>query len=589
MKGISDGKNSKRLSFGHAAKMALHMLKDNLFRAVLTVLLLSACCAAVGMSLAAYGQDTKGVQIEVFRTYEGSTVALSRFNWFGFNGSVEVRPSVMLGLSMGDVSDLEERFSERAARLYLTGDPMVLDNENYHGLRSDAQLFQQHWFYGDYDRHAAAVRNNEVYSGADKPDYTEEYLQKYPAETDIHYPYPDMTTRTYFGYCVLPETDLSGLGCTLLGGELPEADNEVAINNCMLEEFILHDYYLYEDVEAGEIVLLYYKIPIGSQSTYEVVDGISWILNVDDAPSIDPARVQEVNSAEDMLGKRIAVVDREQGYRLMTVTGVVDTGCNAAVHEEITAGTGDRAYFGLEDKLFVSEAWAEKYCPDGCSAAIFPRPTEDEEIWNYLELMQYGLDVAYWHRCNFSQQIMNLFSDSHVFDKEGAYAEAGDPFAIGGELDLLSQTFERERIGWNALYVGGGGLILAAAGVLLCANLISSSVEKNRYALGVLKALGARNADIFLIYLLQCLLLSILIFVFGTCGCAAFIYAYYMPIVENIRIISVRALHVIVMALFAFVVPTAVGALSVRSVLRGSPIDITLSRKERKELKKGGK
>ena len=588
MKGISDGKNSKRLSFGHAAKMALHMLKDNLFRAVLTVLLLSACCAAVGMSLAAYGQDTKGVQIEVFRTYEGSTVALSRFNWFGFNGSVGVRSNSMLGLSMEDVSDLEERFSERAARLYLTGDPMVLDNENYHGLRSDAQLFQQHWFYGDYDRHAAAVRNNEVYSGADKPDYTEEYLQKYPAETDIHYPYPDMTTRTYFGYCVLPETDLSGLGCTLLGGELPEADNEVAINNCMLEEFILHDYYLYEDVEAGEIVLLYYKIPIGSQSTYEVVDGISWILNVDDAPSIDPARVQEVNSAEDMLGKRIAVVDREQGYRLMTVTGVVDTGCNAAVHEEITAGTGDRAYFGLEDKLFVSEAWAEKYCPDGCSAAIFPRPTEDEEIWNYLELMQYGLDVAYRNHA-LGASLSGDASDYVESMRAAAYAEAGDPIAIGGEDALLKQTSLREQLYLLSYIVGGAGAVLAVLGVLLCANLISSSVEKNRYALGVLKALGARNADIQLIYLLQCLLLGVFIFVLGTAGVTAFLYWVVDLTVAGIRLISVRALHVIVMALFAFVVPTAVGALSVRSVLRGSPIDITLSRKERKELKKGGK
>ena len=588
MKGISDGKNSKRLSFGHAAKMALHMLKDNLFRAVLTVLLLSVCCAAVGMSLAAYGQDTKGVQIEVFRTYEGSTVALSRFNWFGFNGSVGVRSNSMLGLSMEDVSDLEERFSERAARLYLTGDPMVLDNENYHGLRSDAQLFQQHWFYGDYDRHAAAVRNNEVYSGADKPDYTEEYLQKYPAETDIHYPYPDMTTRTYFGYCVLPETDLSGLGCTLLGGELPEADNEVAINNCMLEEFILHDYYLYEDVEAGEIVLLYYKIPIGSQSTYEVVDGISWILNVDDAPSIDPARVQEVNSAEDMLGKRIAVVDREQGYRLMTVTGVVDTGCNAAVHEEITAGTGDRAYFGLEDKLFVSEAWAEKYCPGGCNAAIFPRPTEDEEIWNYLELMQYGLDVAYRNHA-LGASLSGDASDYVESMRAAAYAEAGDPIAIGGEDALLKQTSLREQLYLLSYIVGGAGAVLAVLGVLLCANLISSSVEKNRYALGVLKALGARNADIQLIYLLQCLLLGVFIFVLGTAGVTAFLYWVVDLTVAGIRLISVRALHVIVMALFAFVVPTAVGALSVRSVLRGSPIDITLSRKERKELKKGGK
>ena len=575
-----------KLSLRHAARLSLHMLKDNLFRAVLTVLLLSVCCAAAGLSLAAYGQDTKGVQIEVFRTYEGNTVALSRFNWFGLNGSVSTRPQDMLGLSMEDVSDLEERFSEKAARFYVSPANQIAErNENYQGLRFEVGFFQQHWFYGDHDRHAAAVRSNEIYSGADGPAYMEEYLQKYPQETDIHYPYPDATAVTYFGYCVLPETDLSGFGCKLLAGALPEAADEIAINNCMLEEFILHGYYLYEDVAAGEPVMTAVAGGGGVQSVYDGGSGASLILNVDEIPSIDPARVQEVNSAEDMIGKRIAVVDRDQRYRLMTVTGVVDTGCNAAVHGKAISGLGDRAYFGLEDKLFVSEAWAEKYCPDGCNAAIFPRPTEDDEIWNLLDLMQYGLDVAYRYHCNWRYRIESLFDDFALMDSEGAYAEAGDPFAVGGEYDLLWQTFERESIQWNALYVGGGGLILAAVGVLLCFNLISSSVEKNRYALGVLKALGARNADIFLVCLLQCLLLGILIFVLGTCGCAAYIYAVYAPIVENIRMISVRALHIIVMALFAFVVPLAAGALTVRSVLRGSPVDITLSRRERKEKK----
>ena len=582
-------REKQRLSFGHAVKMALHMLKDNLFRAVLTVLLLSVCCAAVGMSLAAYGQDTKGVQIEVFRTYEGSTVALSRFNWFGFNGGVDVSSHSMLGLSTGDVRTLEERFSEKAAKLYRAGGSQVMDNENYNGIDYDLGFFQQHWFYGDYDRHAAAVRSNEISLGEDVPSYMEEYLQKYPLETDIHYPFLDVSSTPFSGYCVFPEaTAMSEFGLTLLAGELPEEADEVAINNCLLEEFILHDYYLYEDVEAGEIITVTYRTPIGSQSSYDVYAGMGEVLNLDEIPSIDPARVQEVNSAEDMIGKRIAVVDREQGYRLMTVTGVVDTGCNAVVHEEITSGLGDRAHFGLEDKLFVSEAWAEKYCPDGCNAAVFPRPTEDEEIWNYLDLMQYGLDVAYRNHA-LGASLLGDDIDYVESMRAAAYAEAGDPIAIAGERDLLRQTSLREQLYLLSYIVGGAGAVLAVLGVLLCANLISSSVEKNRYALGVLKALGARNADIQLIYLLQCLLLGVFIFVLGMAGVTVFLDLVFDLTVAGIRLISVRALHVIVMALFAFVVPTAVGALSVRSVLRGSPIDITLSRKERRELKKGGK
>ena len=59
----------------------------------------------------------------------------------------------------------------------------------------------------------------------------------------------------------------------------------------------------------------------------------------------------------------------------------------------------------------------------------------------------------------------------------------------------------------------------------------------------------------------------------------------------SVRIIRIGALQIAAALLFGVGVPTAAGALTVRSVLRGSPVDITLSRKERKEKKskKGGK
>lgn len=71
-----------KLSFRHAAGLSLHLLMDNFFRAVITVVLLGVCCAAFGVCICAYGHDYMGTQAEIFRAYEANTVALSRFCFF---------------------------------------------------------------------------------------------------------------------------------------------------------------------------------------------------------------------------------------------------------------------------------------------------------------------------------------------------------------------------------------------------------------------------------------------------------------------------------------------------------------------------
>lgn len=227
--------------------------------------------------------------------------------------------------------------------------------------------------------------------------------------------------------------------------------------------------------------------------------------------------------------------------------------------------------------------------PTGCSAALFPRPTDEEGILRYVEFIQPVLDAA---------DRMNVFSPS--FSSEGAMTEGdadgelGDPILIAGEDGLLRQTVMRGEMELYSLIFGGGGAVLTVLGVLLCVNLISSSIEKNRYDFGVLNALGARNADIYKICLLQCGLLGLCIAALGLGGLAGFICGLLgqRVVADGVRIISIGALQIAAALLFGVAVPAAAGALTVRSVLRGSPIDITLSRRERranKQIKKRGK
>ena len=578
----------RSLSWKHAAGLSLHLLKDNLFRAVLTVLLLAMCCAAFGVCICAYGHNYMRTQAEIFRAYEANTVALSRFRFFR-GGSVGANDR--MGLQTQDVARLEETFGGKAALVYHAPQTAASGEEEYRGPADyDYGVFQEKWFYGDYDRRAAAIRSTECASEEELPTYDEEYFANYPEDGAAHYLTRDSNVVAA-AYCYLPEESLEEFGCTLLAGEMPQDVDEIAINACRLAEFLLHDYYLYEDVAAGEPVSYRILTPIGSRLSLDVGKSRSLVLNIDEIPSIDPGKVQPIDGAEDMIGKKLALLggaENDPGYRLVTVTGVVDTGCSDRYYHEYTLSeTGDRTYFELHDKIFVGEGWVEEYAPAGCSAALFPRPTDKEGILRYVEFIQPVLDAA---------DRMNVFRPS--LSSEGAMTEGdadeklGDPILIAGENDLLRQTVMRGEMDLYTLIFGGGGAVLTVLGVLLCVNLISSSIERNRYDFGVLKALGARNADIYKICLLQCVLLGLCIAALGLGGLAGIIYGWmgHWAMAGSVRIIRIGALQIAAALLFGVGVPVAAGALTVRSVLRGSPVDITLSRRERKEKKskKGG-
>lgn len=402
-----------------------------------------------------------------------------------------------MGLQTQDVAQLEETFGGKAALIFHEPNPSL--PEEYLGPTDyNYGVFQQKWFYGDYDRKAAAIRSTEAAAFDELPTYDEEYFANYPEGDAAHYLTRDNNLIAE-AYCYLPEERLEEFGCTLLAGEMPQDADEIAINACRLAEFVLHDYYLYEDIAAGEPVSCRIQMPIGSQLSLDVGRSRSTVLNIDEIPSIDPGKVQPIDRAEDMIGKQLALLggtENDPGYRLVTVTGVVDTGCSDAYYRDHTQSSGNdyRSWFELHDKIFVGEGWMEEYAPTGCSAALFPRPTDEEGILRYVEFNQPVLDAA--DRADLFRPTLSSEGASPD-DPMGVLEEFNVPILIALEGGLLMQTKARDEIQLLTLIVGGVGAVLTVLGVLLCVNLISSSIEKNRYDFGVLKALGARNADIY--------------------------------------------------------------------------------------------
>ena len=131
----------RSLSWKHAAGLSLHLLMDNFFRAIITVVLLGVCCAAFGVCICAYGHDYMGTQAEIFRTYEANTVALSRFRLF--NGGA-ISANDCMGLQTQDVAQLEETFGGRAALVYHAPSSAASSGEEYLGPADyDYGVFQE--------------------------------------------------------------------------------------------------------------------------------------------------------------------------------------------------------------------------------------------------------------------------------------------------------------------------------------------------------------------------------------------------------------------------------------------------------------
>ena len=115
-----------------------------------------------------------------------------------------------------DVAQLEETFGGRAALVYHAPQTAASGEEEYLGPADyDYGVFQEKWFYGDYDRKAAAIRSTECASEEELPTYDEEYFANYPEDSAAHYLIRDSNVLAE-AYCYLPEESLEEFGCTLL-------------------------------------------------------------------------------------------------------------------------------------------------------------------------------------------------------------------------------------------------------------------------------------------------------------------------------------------------------------------------------------
>ncbi len=616
-----------KLSFKTAWTLALSALKGTWLRAAITVLLLTFCATAFGFTSTMFIVDYTGKQVKIFNSSPHTALTFLKGDFsedsalsqgFLYSESLPLvgQRTVREYLSGEEIGEISARTGLSFAKLYAPISYGHSSNTFYSfpdrgydmGLIASGEIYEWNLFYGDYDRRASVRSYNEEIRAlegrisqmdevrkdrffgqmkalAERTPYSAEYQRKYnydfsneegPLLSEHRVAtrvsaYDDTNLRQNLAY--LPEELLGAFGFSLLAGHMPQKADEVAIDACFLHEFMARGYYLYEDVEAGEMVVPQYNLPEEPWYDPEEYDGV--ILNEEEFPAIEEGKIVRVTRAEDLIGKKLALYGNLQtGERFgkydsenfgvpkdmfytVTISGVVDTGCNAEWYLENVDYLNRKLF--LQHNLFVSKAWTDIFYPDGGAfAVVSPRPTDRKTVKSVLAL--HGENIE-------------------------RYRATGVGMPYPSDLILIAEEHELTSLIFNATgsfrimqtFSAAGGALFAIFGALLCFTLISASVEGKRKQMGVMKALGARNRDIYKIYLLESLLLGLAIFLLATACVAALCWGWMYPTglqVRGVPLFDFGILQILCILLVSVGLPLLCAALSVRKFLKYSCVEM---------------
>lgn len=211
---------------------------------------------------------------------------------------------------------------------------------------------------------------------------------------------------------------------------------------------------------AKTFTVLNYYDEIASPQVYHE-DSFTW--------EYDKTHLTRISSHEELIGKRLYLADPAGGEPLQaSIVGILEYECGREGYHNASDMS-----LTLEDQLVVSEEYAK--AAFGGSAGMYAlagRPRSSAEAATLYELLKSGEYLVY--------------------------------------TDAVAEVEEyRETIGgFTGAFVGVGAAFAVFAGALIF-QFINLSIESKRGQVGILRALGARSADVCRIFFSESFLLAL--------------------------------------------------------------------------------
>ncbi len=353
------------------------------------------------------------------------------------------------------------------------------------------------------DRLKTVASENEPY------DPTEYSQQR--AVTDLissgAYEFSEWGNATYEAYSKMSS---SAVYQPIVAGKTQPADNEAIVSSSMyyrsLAEVFSEKYNLLietEDYARQE------RLIVAMDNCYRLSEGGSWQINKDSGKdefvTLTAAEKTQLTDAVTATVKREGVTlklglkvfdDIDQmsvgDVEEFTVIGVVES-----------SGTDeDRVYLSdaCADRLWEIQKGALEYYSEYSTAYT----ADPNAIYGTVFLPYDGSEAQtdlYW----------SMYKNTD-FKENGSRVDLAGAFVdnlrtVDDTVNSLSQVF---------LYIG---LVMAVFAVLLFSNFISVSISQKKREIGILRAVGARSADVFKIFFSESFFIALVCVVLSTVGC----------------------------------------------------------------------
>ena len=397
------------------------------------------------------------------------------------------------------------------------------------------------------------------------------------AEDSVHRFYAEYETESPER---LSETILSGsaaayedCGFQLMAGRYPEADDEIVITLSRFQDFqklgyAYNDYHfvhIRDGVVLSDVPYSYQYSSTGDRfieihsgrGSVPVPGDYTGYVYVEFKERGEP---EEIRTYDDIIGKKIICFGDPQTGSLgeeniydATIVGVAD---DSQAHFNI---------YTLRRVSLRSESWRETFAPSvqddvECLAA---GPTDD------YDLARSCVEVT-----------LNMIEN---YEKEHPEAVAAQD-TVGVEpihtfinhAPMSSVRFWDET---NTVTTAGtgGGLLFGIIAVLLCWHLMTSTLALQRIKIGILRSLGAGEADVIRIILIEALLVAVCSFLLGLIFTLAGYYWVLYPLfyikIYGVCPLILNGWNILFLAGLSFIVPFLCTIVPIKKFLKQSIVD----------------
>ena len=324
--------------------------------------------------------------------------------------------------------------------------------------------------------------------------------------------------RSPFSFAVLSEEAIGEAEGYSLTGRLPAKKEEIVLPACLAKTFTVLNYY--DEIASPQV---YHE------------DSYTW--------EYDEAHLTKIASHEELIGKKLYLADPAGGEPLQaSIVGILEYECGLwGYHDQGGYNDQEEMSLTLEDQLVVSEEYAKEALGGSVGMyALAGRPRSSAEAAVLYELL-----------------------------KSGEYLVI---------TDAVTQVEDyRETIsGFTGAFVGVGAAFAVFAGALIF-QFINLSIESKRGQVGILRALGARSADVCRIFFSESFILALVSVAVAIPATIGLSYAVNKILAElffiRIAVLNFTIWMPVSIFLLGFVIALVATVVPVLKEARKAPID----------------